>query len=91
MFPKGAPGEIYSHMWRSQLAAILAPAIDLLPGWSPAGEATAPTSAPASPAEPRGELPLNAAGAAPSLVAPEYRSLTADPLPLTMPQSRSPK
>lgn len=35
LFPQGAPGEIYSHLWKTQMSDLLAKGIDLFPGWEP--------------------------------------------------------
>jgi hypothetical protein len=35
LFPPGAPGEIYAHVWQTQIGQLLAQSIDLLPGWMP--------------------------------------------------------
>ncbi len=44
LFPQGAPGEIYGHLWQTQMGEMLAAEIDLLPGWSPAPEADPPAA-----------------------------------------------
>ncbi len=67
LFPRGAPGEIYAHIWKTQIRDLLAHSIDLIPGWQPSPE-PAKQLKPAHPDEspaalaPRGEIPLPGGG-----------------------------
>ena len=67
LFPRGAPGEIYAHIWKTQVRDLLARRIDLIPGWQPSPELSKqvePANVDEVPAAwaPPGEIPLPTGG-----------------------------
>ncbi len=87
LFPRGASGEIYAHLWKTHMGELLAQSIDLFPGWAPPsadnGASGAEGEASGAPAAlPRVRFPR---ALAPATLAALPRAAPAGRLPLPRP------